>query len=118
MKCSDLSYCNTRISPLGINKGLSLSFFNSVPSTFSSIFTPVYIFKPRPASQQTTTTTPTTKTSKTISASICPVTSTFSNSILLSNVPALDNKLDGLHARVSFQRVIRNCNILCFTELR
>ncbi len=28
----------------------------------------------------------------------------------------LDNKLDDLHARISFQWDIRNCNVLCFTK--
>ncbi len=37
-------------------------------------------------------------------------------SILLANVQALDNKLDGLHAHISFQWDIRNCNVLCFTK--
>ena len=37
-------------------------------------------------------------------------------SILLVNVQALDNKLDNLHASISFQQDIRNCNVLWFTE--
>jgi hypothetical protein len=37
-------------------------------------------------------------------------------SILLANVQSLDNKVDELRARISFQRDIRYCNILCFTE--
>jgi hypothetical protein len=37
-------------------------------------------------------------------------------SILLSNVQSLDNKVDEIRARVAFQRDIRNCNVLCFTE--
>ena len=37
-------------------------------------------------------------------------------SILLANVQSLDNKVDKLRARISFQRDIRDCNILCFTE--
>ena len=37
-------------------------------------------------------------------------------SILLANVQSLDNKVDELRARISFQRDIRDCNILCFTE--
>ncbi len=37
-------------------------------------------------------------------------------SILLANVKALDNKLDRFRTRISFQRDIRNCNVLCFTE--
>jgi hypothetical protein len=41
---------------------------------------------------------------------------TIHPSILLANVQSLDNKVDGLMERISFQREIRNCNILCFTE--
>ena len=37
-------------------------------------------------------------------------------SVLLANVQSLDNKLDELKARLSYQRDIKNCNILCFTE--
>ncbi len=37
-------------------------------------------------------------------------------SILLANVQSLDNKMDNLRARISFQRDIRDCNILCLTE--
>ncbi len=37
-------------------------------------------------------------------------------SILLANVQASDCKLGGLCARISFQRDIRNCNVLWFTE--
>jgi hypothetical protein len=37
-------------------------------------------------------------------------------SILLANVPSLDNKVEELRARISFLRDIRDCNILCFTE--
>ncbi len=37
-------------------------------------------------------------------------------SILLSNVKSLENKMDDLRARISFQRDIRDCNILCLTE--
>ncbi|KAI5629002.1 gastrula zinc finger protein XlCGF28.1-like [Silurus asotus] len=37
-------------------------------------------------------------------------------SILLANVQSLENKLDDLRARVKFQRDIRDCNLLCFTE--
>jgi hypothetical protein len=37
-------------------------------------------------------------------------------SILLANVKSLDNKVDKIRARVAFQRDIRHCNILCFTE--
>ncbi len=34
-------------------------------------------------------------------------------SILLANVQSLENKMDDLRARISFQRDIRDCNILC-----
>lgn len=37
-------------------------------------------------------------------------------SILLANVQSLDNKLDDIRARVRYQRDVRDCNILCFTE--
>jgi hypothetical protein len=37
-------------------------------------------------------------------------------SVLLANVQLLDNKLDDLCSRLSYQRDIKNCNILCFTE--
>ncbi len=37
-------------------------------------------------------------------------------SILLANVQSLENKMDNLKARISFQRDIRDCNILCLTE--
>ncbi len=37
-------------------------------------------------------------------------------SILLTNVQSLENKMDNLRARISFQRDIRDCNILCLTE--
>ncbi len=37
-------------------------------------------------------------------------------SILLANVQSLQNKMDDLRARISFQRDIRDCNILCLTE--
>ncbi len=37
-------------------------------------------------------------------------------SLLLANVQSLDNKMDDLRARISFQRDIRDCNILCLTE--
>ena len=37
-------------------------------------------------------------------------------SVLLANVQSLENKLDDLRLRLSYQRNIRNCNILCFTE--
>ncbi len=39
------------------------------------------------------------------------------SSILLPNVQALDNKLDNLHACISFQWDIRNFNVLCYTLL-
>ncbi len=37
-------------------------------------------------------------------------------SILLTNVQSLENKIDDLRARISFQRDIRDCKILCLTE--
>ncbi len=37
-------------------------------------------------------------------------------SILLANVQSLENKMADLRARISFQRDIRDCNILCLTE--
>ncbi len=37
-------------------------------------------------------------------------------SILLANVQSLENKMDDLRARISFQWDIRDCNILCLTE--
>ena len=37
-------------------------------------------------------------------------------SILLAKVQSLDNKVDEIRARVAFQRDIRDCNVLCFTE--
>jgi hypothetical protein len=37
-------------------------------------------------------------------------------SILLADVQSMDNKVDELRVRISFQRDIRDCNILCFTE--
>ncbi|KAK1786155.1 hypothetical protein P4O66_017870, partial [Electrophorus voltai] len=37
-------------------------------------------------------------------------------SILLANVQFLDNKLDDLRVRIKFQRDIRDCNLLCFSE--
>ncbi len=37
-------------------------------------------------------------------------------SILLANVQSLENKMVDLRARISFQRDIRDCNILCLTE--
>ncbi len=37
-------------------------------------------------------------------------------SILLANVQSLENKMDDLRARISFQRDIRDCTILCLTE--
>ena len=38
-------------------------------------------------------------------------------SVLLANVQSLDNKMDDLRSRLSYQRDIKNCNILCSTEL-
>ncbi len=35
-------------------------------------------------------------------------------SILLANVQSLENKMDDLRARISFQRDIRDCNIFCY----
>ncbi len=37
-------------------------------------------------------------------------------SILLANVQSLENKMDDLRARISFQRDIGDCNIFCLTE--
>ncbi len=37
-------------------------------------------------------------------------------SILLTNVQSLENKMDDLRARISFQRDIKDCNILCLSE--
>ncbi len=37
-------------------------------------------------------------------------------SILLANVQSLENKMEYLRARISFQRDIRDCNIFCLTE--
>ncbi len=37
-------------------------------------------------------------------------------SILLANVQSLENIMDDLRARISYQRDIRDCNILCLTE--
>ncbi len=37
-------------------------------------------------------------------------------SILLANVQSLENKMDDLRARISFQRDIRDCNIFCLTK--
>ncbi len=37
-------------------------------------------------------------------------------SILLANVQSLENKMDDLRARISFQQDIRDCNIICLTE--
>ncbi len=45
-----------------------------------------------------------------------PATWIFSTKHLQASVQVLDNKLDDLCARISFQRDIRNCNVLCFTE--
>ena len=38
-------------------------------------------------------------------------------SVLLTNVQSLDNKMDELRSRLSYQWDIKNCNILCFTKL-
>ena len=37
-------------------------------------------------------------------------------SILLANVQSLDNKLDEVRSRISYQLDIKNCNSLCFME--
>jgi hypothetical protein len=37
-------------------------------------------------------------------------------SVLLANVQSLENKLEELCSRLSYQRDIKYCNILCFTE--
>ncbi len=37
-------------------------------------------------------------------------------SILLANVQSLEHKMDDLRARISFQRDIRDCTILCLSE--
>ncbi len=37
-------------------------------------------------------------------------------SILLANVQSLENKMDDLRARISFQWDIRDCNIICLSE--
>lgn len=37
-------------------------------------------------------------------------------SVLLAIVQSLDNKMDDLRGRLKYQRDVRNCNILCFTE--
>ncbi len=37
-------------------------------------------------------------------------------SILLANDQSLENKMDDLRVRISFQRDIRDCNIICLTE--
>ncbi len=37
-------------------------------------------------------------------------------SILLANVQSLENKMDDFRDRISFQRDIRDCNIICLTE--
>ena len=36
---------------------------------------------------------------------------------LIANVQSLDNELDEVQSRISYQWDIKNCNILCFTEL-
>ncbi len=41
---------------------------------------------------------------------------TTATCILLANVQSLDNKLCELKARISFQREIRDCSIICLTE--
>jgi hypothetical protein len=38
-------------------------------------------------------------------------------SVLLANVKSLENKMDDLRSRLSYQLDIKNGNILCFTEL-
>ncbi len=38
-------------------------------------------------------------------------------SVLLTNVQSLENKMDDLRARISFQQDISDCNILCLTEI-
>ena len=38
-------------------------------------------------------------------------------SVLLANVQSLDNKMDELQSRLTYQRDIKNGIILCFTEL-
>jgi hypothetical protein len=38
-------------------------------------------------------------------------------SVLLAKVQSLENKLDDLRSRLSYQQDIKNGNILCFTEL-
>ena len=38
-------------------------------------------------------------------------------SILLANVQLLEDKIDDLLLRLSYQPDIKNCNILCFTEM-
>lgn len=37
-------------------------------------------------------------------------------SILLANIQSLENKMGDLRARISFQRDIKDCNILCLSE--
>ena len=37
-------------------------------------------------------------------------------SVLLANVQSLEKKWDELKASISYQRDIKNCNILCFTR--
>jgi hypothetical protein len=37
-------------------------------------------------------------------------------SVLLANVQLLENKWEELKARIFYQRDIKNCKILCFTE--
>ena len=43
-------------------------------------------------------------------------TPSTASSILLTNVQSLDNKVDEIRARQSFQRYISDCNILWLTE--
>lgn len=38
-------------------------------------------------------------------------------SLLLANVPSLENKPEEVRTRLSYQRDLKNCNILCFSEL-
>jgi hypothetical protein len=47
---------------------------------------------------------------------ICLVANLPLPSVLLANVQSLENKWDELKACLSYQRDIKNCNILCFTE--
>jgi hypothetical protein len=38
-------------------------------------------------------------------------------SVILANMQSLKYKMDGVRSRLTYQRDIKNCNILCFTEL-